>query len=183
VAPIAPPNGLDLQAGEAVTDRDKLISYDLAIWCVGARPDASYLRPHFADALDAAGHIRVEPSLRVVGVPNVFALGDVADFREKGGIWAQFQAKVCVDNLKRLLADPATARLKHYRRPLRATTMVVTLGRKNGVMDLPFGRFRAGWLARAVKARDMLVTRYRKGIGLVPARKMPDDGPDLEGAS
>jgi hypothetical protein len=35
--------------------------------------------------------------------------------------------------------------------------MLVTLGRRNGVMDLPFGQFRTGWLARKLKANHMLV--------------------------
>ena len=50
--------------------------------------------------------------------------------------------------------------------------MLVTLGRRNGVMDLPFGKFRAGWLARKLKADHMLVPGYRKGIGLAPRPKV-----------
>jgi hypothetical protein len=48
------------------------------------------------------------------------------------------------------------------------TTMLVTLGRRNGVMDLPSGKFRADWLTRTLKTDHMLVPGYRKGIGLAP---------------
>ena len=49
---------------------------DLTLWAVGGvRPHSAFLPP---DVLDEAGFVRVDPHLRVVGHPEVFAVGDVA---------------------------------------------------------------------------------------------------------
>ena len=49
---------------------------DLTLWAVGGvRPHSDFLP---SDVLDEAGFVRVDPHLRVVGHPEVFAVGDVA---------------------------------------------------------------------------------------------------------
>jgi apoptosis-inducing factor 2 len=161
-----PPGNLDVRGGQAVTDAGSRIDYDLGFWCVGLRPDASYLNAHFPDALDAKGLIRVSSDFRVSGQRQMFAVGDITDQPDKGAMWARYHAEVAIKNLKRLIASPATPILAQYKRPMPRTTMLVTLGRNNGVVDLPFGTFRAGWLARMLKGEHMLVPRFRKGIGL-----------------
>lgn len=74
----------------------------------------------------------------------------------------------------RLIASDQTSALAHYKRPLPPTTMLVTLGRNSGVMDLPFGKFRWGWLSRNPKGEHMLVPDCRKGLGLTALPSMPD---------
>lgn len=176
VAPASIPRGnLDSRGGQAATDKGSQIPYDIAFWCVGLKPDASYLKAHFPEALDPRGLIGVSPDLRVIGQPRIFAVGDITDLPDKGALWVQYHAKVAIKNLKRLIASPTTSALAHYKRPLPPTTMLVTLGRNNGVMELPFGTFRAGWLVRKLKGEHMLVPRYRKAIGL-PPRSEPEEG-------
>ncbi|MDQ6522601.1 FAD-dependent oxidoreductase [Nocardioides sp. LHD-245] len=49
---------------------------DAVVWAIGrVRPNTAWLP---ADLLDEAGFVRVEPTLRVAGTPDVFAIGDVA---------------------------------------------------------------------------------------------------------
>ena len=169
-----PPGNLDARGGQAVTDKGTRIDYDVGLWCVGLKPDASYMQPHFPEALDPRGLIKVSADMRMIGQPRIFAVGDITDLPEKGALWVQYHAKVAIKNLQRLIAAPETLKLARYKRPLPRTTMLVTLGRRNGVMDLPFGKFRAGWLARKLKADHMLVPGYRKGIGLAPRPKSGD---------
>jgi NADH dehydrogenase FAD-containing subunit len=181
VAPASTPLGnLDARGGQAVTDKGSRIDYDVGLWCVGLKPDASYLKAHFPEALDPRGLIKVSADMRMIGQPRIFAVGDITDLPEKGALWVQYHAKVAIKNLQRLIATPETRALAHYKRPLPRTTMLVTLGRRNGVMDLPFGKFRAGWLARKLKAEHMLVPGYRKGIGLAPLPKSGDGAEPTE---
>jgi apoptosis-inducing factor 2 len=169
IAPAAiPPGNLDARGGQAVTDAGSRIDYDVGFWCVGLKPDASYLNAHFPEALDARGLIRVSGDLRVIGERQIFAVGDTTDLPDKGAMWARYHAEVAIRNLKRLIASPTASTLAQYKRPMPRTTMLVTLGRNNGVIDLPFGTFRAGWLARKLKGEHMLVPRFRKGVGLPP---------------
>ncbi len=173
VQPASTPSGnLDARGGQAVTDKGSRIDYDVGLWCVGLKPDASYMQAHFPEALDPRGLIKVSADMRMIGQPRIFAVGDITDLPEKGALWVQYHAKVAIKNLQRLIASPETLKLARYKRPLPRTTMLVTLGRRNGVMDLPFGKFRAGWLARKLKADHMLVPGYRKGIGLAPRPKV-----------
>ena len=44
--------------------------------------------------------------------------------------------------------------------------IVITLGRKDGLTSLPFGQFRASFLARNIKTRDMLVGMSMKALGI-----------------
>lgn len=176
VEPASIPQGnLDSQGGQAVTDKGSRISYDVGFWCVGLKPDASYLKGHFPEAVDPRGLIRVSTDLRMIGHPRMFAVGDITDLPDKGAMWAKYHAKVAIKNLKRLIASPQTSALAHYKRPMPPTTMLVTLGRNNGVMDLPFGKFRWGWLARKLKGQHMLVPGFRKAIGLPPQSESGDD--------
>ena len=176
VQPGSTPSGnLDARGGQAVTDKGTRIDYDVGLWCVGLKPDASYLQAHFPDALDERGLIKVSADLRVLDQSRIFAVGDITDLPDKGALWVKYHAKVAIKNLQRLIASPGTLKLAHYKRPMPRTTMLVTLGRRNGVMDLPFGKSRAGWLVRKLKAEHMLVPGYRKEIGLAP-RPAAGDG-------
>jgi len=181
VEPASTPSGnLDARGGQAVTDKGSRIDYDVGLWCVGLKPDASYLKAHFPAAVDERGLIKVSTDMRMTGQPRMFAVGDITDLPDKGALWVKYHAQAAIKNLQRLIVAPETAKLVHYKRPMPRTTMLVTLGRRNGVMDLPFGKFRAGWLARKLKADHMLVPGYRKGIGLAPRLKSGDGAEPTE---
>lgn len=66
----------ELTPGPVEFDDGTSVEADVVLWAVGA------VRPHTAwlprQILDEAGFVRVEPSLRVVGQSDVFAVGDVA---------------------------------------------------------------------------------------------------------
>ncbi len=161
-----PPNDVAAEKGEAVTDKGSRIAYDLALWCLGTKPDAQYMKANYPETLNDRGEIEVEPTLRVKGLANVFALGDVADFKEKGAAWAGFQGGVVAANLRALVKQGPGATLKKYKLPMADTSIVLTLGRYNGVVQLPFAVTTWPWLLRKLKSRTMGVPWARKAVGL-----------------
>ena len=165
--PPTPPEGdFASTAGVITTQAGKNIPYDIAFWCVGSRHDTSYMAQHMSACLDERSQIKVGADFLVEGHSKIFALGDVTNLPEKGGLWVQFQSKVLIENLKRILATPHTAKLKSYKPPFGPSTMVVTLGKNHGVMDFPVGKYRAGWISRALKGKYMLVNKYRSKVGV-----------------
>jgi NADH dehydrogenase FAD-containing subunit len=165
--PAAPPAGdFAATSGQITTQAGGTIAYDIAFWCVGTRHDSAYMAAQMSTVLDEHGQIKVTPTLQVSGHPHIFALGDVSDLAQKGGLWVQFQSKVVIANLKRLLATPHTAKLKKYKLPFAPTTTVITLGKNHGVLELPVGQYRAGWMSRMLKGKHMLVDKYRGKVGV-----------------
>lgn len=164
--PALPATGIIDIPGVARTERGEDIPFDLALFATGIKPNSIFMLPHFSNALNAQGEIKVSPTFLVDQTTNIFALGDVTDLPEKGGLWVQFQVPIVLANIRKILSGKKPSEFKSYKRKLSPTSTIVTLGRKSGVIDLPFGKTRWGWLARTIKAKDMLVKRYRKGIGL-----------------
>jgi NADH dehydrogenase FAD-containing subunit len=172
------PGGIEKATKSAVTQFGRRIAYDLLLRCVGMRPDASYLRRNFPNAVDEAGYVKVDSYLRIPGQTRIFAMGDMTNLAEtKLGMRASQHAKVVAENILRLMRNPKAAEsaLRTYRPATGNQTMLITLGRRNGVMHLPFGEFRNGWMARLFKSRDMLVPFVRKAIGLPKQSHAPGD--------
>jgi len=156
-------------AGEAKTSSGRVIAYDLIVWCVGGRPNTSYMTPHFASRLNDAGRIRVTPQLRVEGSETLFALGDITDLDENKMAWhVAPQVKNAVFNIRQVLAGRrADAYLKVHHPRTNNPMMAVSIGRHAGVLHLPLlGVIRSPWLNRMAKAGHMLVPKYRKILGV-----------------
>jgi len=133
----------------------------------------TFVAGSWPDAVQPDGLVKVDPYLRVPGHSTVFAVGDVTNLPENRlAIVAGLHVKSVVGNLKRLIAaqTPLQTKLKAYKPALpgRGTgkLMIVSLGRSDGLTSLPFGQFRASFLARKIKSHDMLVGMSRKALGL-----------------
>ena len=90
----------------------------------------------------------------------MFVAGDVTNLPEgRLAIISGLHAKSIVANLKNLLASPSpdAVKLKPYKPALpgrgMGRMMVVTLGREEGLTSLPFGQFRASFMARTIKSQ------------------------------
>lgn len=151
--------------GEVRTSSDLRFSYDVALWCIGGRPNTAYMQHHFGRVLTPEGRIKVASDLRVIGQQSVFALGDITDLAEnKMAFHIQGQVKVAEANVRAALAGQPMPRA--YRAKTGNPTMVVTLGSSMGVSHLPlFGVVRSPWMNRKIKAAHMLVPKYRKVMG------------------
>jgi apoptosis-inducing factor 2 len=155
------------QSGHAVTQKGLQFNYDLLLWCIGGRPNTQYMQPHLSGLLDENQRIKVKPSLQLEGHSKLFALGDITNLQENKMAWyTMAHVKVAARNIRTLLSNPgATSEsLAQYQAKTGDPTMIVTLGSRQGVAQLPMpmGFKTWGWLTRMMKAKHMLVPKFRK---------------------
>lgn len=156
-------------AGVAVTANGLRIHYDLMIWCTGGRSNTDYMRKHFSSLLNAQDRVRVTPELSVVGLPSVYAIGDITDLDENKMAWhVAGQVKTALWNIRQTLeGKQGVNRLRKYRPQTGNPSMVVTIGSTAGVAHLKgVGIVKADWLVSVIKARHMFVPKYRKALGV-----------------
>ena len=73
-------NTVRVDPGRVVLEDGTVLPCDAAVWCAGIEAPAAIRAlgvPH-----GKSGRVRVGPALDVPGVPGVFALGDIAEFRD-----------------------------------------------------------------------------------------------------
>ncbi|KAG0448756.1 hypothetical protein HPP92_027658 [Vanilla planifolia] len=117
-----------------------------------------------AQSLDKKGLLTVDENLRVKGHDNIFAIGDITDVPElKQGFLAQKHASVVAKNLTLLIKGTPVKKLATY--TASPPIALVSLGRKEGVAQLPFGTI-SGCLPGKIKSKDLFVGKTRKGLGL-----------------
>ncbi|MCW7537995.1 FAD-dependent oxidoreductase [Aquabacterium sp. A7-Y] len=159
------PDDIFAGPGIATTSIGRKIGYDLLVWCTGGRPNTAYMKPLLYAALNEQGRVRVNPDLRVVGHPALFALGDITDLDENKMAWhIDGQVRCAADNIRRIIqGGRAALALSTYKPQTGNPKMAVTLGSQQGVLHLPFlGVIRSPWFTRKAKAEHMLVPRYRR---------------------
>ncbi|MEU3985111.1 FAD-dependent oxidoreductase [Streptomyces sp. NPDC026672] len=106
-------------------------SAELVFWTTGTTPNTLWLRlAGHGDWLNSAGHVRVDPHLRVHGHPDIFAVGDVNDVSEaKLSPSALAQADAACHNMRAFL--DRTAKHGSQPRPYRPAPL--------RVFSVPFG--------------------------------------------
>lgn len=151
-------------AGRYVTSAGEVIEADAVIWATGTTPNTAWLRGHDG-WLDQGGRVKVDEYLRVLGRPDVFAVGDVNDVPEpKLAQWATAQGKTAARNIRAVLGEKAPA--KRYS-PAKMKMLGLPLGPDDGLMLLPLsprGVVAGPWLARPVKSRGLFVTMFRRAL-------------------
>ena len=167
---VDPAPGVQPVDGTVRTKNGRFIKADAIVWAGGVKPVTEFVAMSWPAAVQQDGQLKVDRYLRLEGHTNVFVAGDITNLPEaRLAIIGGLHAKSVVANLKVLItsAEPAMCKLKPYKPALpgkgMGRLMIVTLGRNDGLTSLPFGQFRAGFLARKIKARDMLVGMSRKG--------------------
>ncbi|WP_071795789.1 selenide, water dikinase SelD [Natronohydrobacter thiooxidans] len=117
--------GLVLQDGQ-------VIAASFVLGAAGSRPQ-DWLRATGLDLTE--GFISVDPFLRAVNAPEVFAVGDCAHMahapRPKAGVYAVRQAPILFQNLRAALG---AGRMRAYR-PQRDYLKLVSLGGKSALAD------------------------------------------------
>jgi NADH dehydrogenase len=120
------------------------------IWAAGvaASPLAKKLAEATGATLDRAGRIAVEPDMSLAGHPNIFVLGDMANYVHQGGKPLPGVAPVAIQQ-GRFVARLIAARLRGKKLPkfrYRDLGNLATIGRSAAVAD--FGRVRlSGFVA------------------------------------
>nr|ULF48234.1 putative AIF [Gastrodia elata] len=163
---------VDLQnisdGGVYVTSRGERITADCHFVCVGKPLASSWLHDSILKQyLDKKGQLMVDSNLRVKGRDNIFAIGDITDVPElKLGFLAEKHALVVAKNLQLLMKGAPEKKLAIYK--ASPPIAMVSLGRKSGVAQLPFGTV-SGWIPGKIKSKDLFVGKTRKTLGLESA--------------
>ncbi|OVA07140.1 Pyridine nucleotide-disulfide oxidoreductase [Macleaya cordata] len=147
------------------TSGGETIEADRHFLCIGRPLSTSWIKESvLKNAVDARGRLMVDEHLRVKGCKNVFAIGDITDVPElKQGYLAQSHAMLTAKNLKLLMNGGKESKMAKYK---PASEMaIVSLGRKEGVAQLPFATI-IGCFPGMLKSKDLFVGKTRKQMGL-----------------
>jgi NADH dehydrogenase len=121
------------------------IATDTLVWTAGVR--AHPLLAELGLPLDERGRVCVDPSLRVEGLPNVWALGDCAAVPNAAtpGAYDPPTSQHALRQARRLARNIARNETRAYR--YRMLGQVATLGRYKGIADVLGVRLRGfpGW--------------------------------------
>ncbi|KAJ6590704.1 FAD/NAD(P)-binding domain-containing protein [Mycena vulgaris] len=155
-------------AGPAVvTTRGGLeLSADLIVKATGAtHPNTAFINSLSADALTPAGFVKVKPTLQLLSYPNIFAAGDIIDWKEqKQAIKSSAHAQLVTKNVMSYIKG---APLKKYSTAFEA--IVLTNGKRGGLsyFGVLWGIMLGSWFTKWVKSKSLLVPMFRKESGLV----------------
>ena len=170
---VAPAIGLQPIDGRVRTRNGAVIDADVVVWAAGTKPNTDFVSASWPALVQTNGLVKTDEFLRVENHPNVFIAGDITNLPEgRLAITAGFHVPSIVASIKAMLkaGSPAEAQLKRYSPKLpgkgMGKLMVVTLGRRDGLTSLPFGQFRAAFIARKMKSENMFVAQSRKAVGL-----------------
>ncbi|KAJ9160789.1 FAD/NAD(P)-binding domain-containing protein [Coniochaeta hoffmannii] len=132
----------------------KTLVADVFLPLYGVRPNSSFVPAHL---LDAGGCVKVEPSLRVAGCENVWAVGDVNNLEFKTAMRAESQTVHLHPNLEAVLLGRGQQALAAYK-PGTTTMMMVPVGKKKGTGQI--GSFKAfSFMVNFFKGKTLLVEK------------------------
>ncbi|KAJ7611148.1 FAD/NAD(P)-binding domain-containing protein [Mycena rosella] len=150
----------------AVTTREGLdLKADLIVPTGATHPNTAFVNSLDADALTPAGFVKVKPTLQLLSYPNIFAAGDIIDWKEqkqaiKAGAHSQLVTKNVISYIK-------GAPLKNYSTAFEA--LVLTNGKRGGLsyFGVLWGIVLGSWFTRLIKSKSLLVPMFRKESGQV----------------
>lgn len=156
--------------------RGDIVDADLSFWATGTTPSTLWLRlAGHSDWLNGAGHVKVDRMLRVEGLLDVFAVGDVNDVKElKITPAAIAQADTAAHNIRAYLRSSGRHRGEpRFYRPIRRTPLIVPFGPADGVTVLPVPGGQTAVLgSRATtlaKAKTLMTPYMRRQLGYTAA--------------
>ncbi|SFK13938.1 NAD(P)/FAD-dependent oxidoreductase [Amycolatopsis sacchari] len=143
------------------------LAADIWFRAFGVRVNSDYLADGRLVALTGSGTVPVTERLQVQGYEHVYALGDLADLPDpKMASYAQTQAPVVVRNIRAQLAGE---RAEAVHRPMPALMILLPLGTRGGVGQLPAADGVAPATFETVSQRkgaDLFTARFRERFGL-----------------
>jgi|GEM_PF-2221865 len=137
-----------------IEDSDSVISeFDIVYKSFGNDIETDYLDYGLKHWINRKGQIEVNEYLQPNGQNNIWVVGDINDVPEiKHGTLAIRQAKIASGNILRML----DGKLMRKYKPIKGAISFVTLGKRSGIAQLPFGRL--DFLAAYKQKKDLFVT-------------------------
>lgn len=161
---------VSVEAARVVLDNGDHVETALVLGAAGSRPQ-DWLTDTGLDLTD--GYVTIDPQLRSVSHPTVFAAGDCAHMadspRPKAGVFAVRQAPVLTHNLRAALSGGS---MRAYR-PQRDYLKLISLGEKRALAD-KWGLPLSGRWMWALKDRiDRKFMRMFHELPTMPAPALP----------
>ncbi|CAN8255120.1 unnamed protein product, partial [Cochlearia groenlandica] len=149
------------------TSGGETVHADCHFLCIGKPLSSQWLKQtNLKDKLDGKGRVMVDEYLRVNGLKNVFAIGDITDIMEmKQGYIAEKHASVATNNIKLLMSGGNEKKMSSYKPG--SDIAIISLGRKDSVAQFPFMTV-SGCVPGLIKSKDLFVGKTRKARGLDP---------------
>ncbi|CAK7331995.1 unnamed protein product [Dovyalis caffra] len=146
------------------TTAGETIQADCHFLCTGKPLASAWLKDTMLkNKLDDQGRLMVDEHLRVKGLNNIFAIGDITDIADiNQGVAAQNHPLLAANNLK-LLMGGKEGKMSSYKPG--AAMAIVSLGRRDAVVQLPFGSM-IGRFPGLIKSKDLFVGKARKDRGV-----------------
>ncbi|KAI0045202.1 FAD/NAD-P-binding domain-containing protein [Auriscalpium vulgare] len=156
----------EIKSGKVATRGGKQIETDLVVLCRGGKPATEWLKGSLeSDAFNEEGRLRVEPTLLVKGYKNIYAAGDVTDWKEQKQVakYDAHNAVIVSNTLAYLAGSEPTSVYKGS-----TEIIVITNGRYWGLgyVDALWGIVINSFFSSLIKGRWLLVSLRRKAHGL-----------------
>lgn len=135
---------------------------DVVYMCVGQVPNTGLMKESFSDKIDETGLIKVDATMCVEGMENIFALGDCSTIATaKMGYLADIQAALLAKNITSAARGGVMKRYKQ--KPMMA---LVSIGRTKGVAQIPLIGVSTLCFIVNIKQKDMLITHQYEKFGI-----------------
>ncbi|KAK0481558.1 hypothetical protein IW261DRAFT_1471290 [Armillaria novae-zelandiae] len=150
---------------DSVTTRNgQTIKADLFVPAFGPKPNTGFIASSLSGAVTNKGFVKVKPTLQLASYPEIFALGDILDWKEqKQAAKADAHAALVSTNVLNYLDSKP---LKNYKGSYEL--ILVTNGKNGGTayFGILWGIVLGDWAARLVKSKDLLVPMFQAAQGL-----------------
>ncbi|KAF5379373.1 hypothetical protein D9615_006582 [Tricholomella constricta] len=146
--------------GLSTRNGTELKNADFVVQTRGPRPNNDFVSASLGkDSLSERGLIKIRPTLQLANYDNIFAAGDVIEWKEqKQAAKSSIHGALAGGNIQAFLNNGAM-------KPYKGTTemIVVTNGKAAGIayFDLLGGITLGNWLAKAAKSKTLLVSMYK----------------------
>ncbi|KAK0466346.1 uncharacterized protein EV420DRAFT_1511174 [Desarmillaria tabescens] len=150
---------------ESVTTRKgKTIKGDLFVPAWGPKPNTGFIASSLPGAVTDKGFVKIKPTLQFASYPEIFALGDILDWKEqKQAAKANAHAALISTNVLNYLDGKP---LKEYKGSYEL--ILVTNGKNGGAayFGVLWGIVLGDWAARLTKSKTLLIPMFQAAQGL-----------------
>ncbi|KAK0208923.1 hypothetical protein DFS33DRAFT_1306417 [Desarmillaria ectypa] len=150
---------------ESVTTRNgKIIKADLFVPAWGPKPNTGFIASSLPGAITDKGFVKIKPTLQLASYPEIFALGDILDWKEqKQAAKANAHAALISANVLSYLDGK---HLKEYKGSYEL--ILVTNGKNGGAayFGVLWGIVLGDWAAKLSKSKTLLIPMFQASQGL-----------------
>ncbi|KAK2464741.1 hypothetical protein APHAL10511_003159 [Amanita phalloides] len=154
-----------ITAGTGIrTRKGREVQADLAVSARGPTPNTSFIVTSLgAHVANERGYVKTRPTFQLPDYPEIFALGDIIDWKEQKQLTkAQAHAAIVAANVDAYLSGRTLTSYKGS-----PEMIVITLGKHAGVsyVGMMWGIVMGDWFTRTVKSKGLFIDNLRKSVG------------------